>query len=55
MAEDIRELLVALMDLQDRAKQLQRDLEAWQKRFYHVYESLDAALDGENLQEIPEQ
>ena len=47
MADDLRELLVVLMDLQEQAKRLQQDLDAWQKRFHAAYERIDAALDGE--------
>lgn len=42
-------LMVDLMDLDDRAKHLQSDLDAWRRRWLASYQDLDDVLDGPPL------
>ena len=45
--EMLRGLMVELMDLQDRAGRLDRDMAGWRKRWEAAYHKIDDALDLE--------
>ncbi len=49
---ELRALLTGLMDLQERAKELQADLDKWKRRFDICYDKIDDALDTEKGDDI---